>query len=155
MAHVRNHEGAVLDAKVGMWKEGQHSNDLVLVSKCCDERAHRFTPSQVMEQLEFVLNPNRAACNIYLLQRHEARLLPPHRFALNAPPFGGRAGPGVVLGLIKNIPVVPVVVIQQVFCLVYRGEGACSWLIVSRSAAWSERKANHTFSDPIDQTKPI
>lgn len=45
MPHVRNHECPVLNAKVGMRKEGKDRYDLVLVSERCDERTHRSASS--------------------------------------------------------------------------------------------------------------
>ena len=50
MAHVCNHECAVLNAKVGMGEIGQHSNHLVLVSESSDQRADRPASSEIVKQ---------------------------------------------------------------------------------------------------------
>lgn len=72
MAHVCHHKRAVLDAKIGVGEVWQDRNNLVLESKCSDQRTHGFTAAEVMEQFELVLNPNWAARDIDLLQCHES-----------------------------------------------------------------------------------
>lgn len=48
MTHISNHKRAILNPEVGMRKEGQDSNDLILMSEGSDERAHRSASSKVM-----------------------------------------------------------------------------------------------------------
>lgn len=50
MAHICNHECAVLDTKVGMGEVGQHSNHLILVSESSDQRANRPASSKVVQE---------------------------------------------------------------------------------------------------------
>lgn len=122
MAHVRNHESAILNAEVAMRKVGQHCHNLILISKSSDKRADRSTSSKIMEQLELILDPMRTARDVNLLQRNVAALLPSHRLALDASPFGRRCCPAVLLSLAEDVPVIVVVIIQQVLCLVNCGK---------------------------------
>lgn len=48
MTHIRNHKSAILDAKIGMGKEGQDCHNLILMSECSNEWAHRFASSEIM-----------------------------------------------------------------------------------------------------------
>jgi len=67
MAHVCNHECAVLNAKVCVREVGQHCNYLVLVSEGRDKRTDRSASSEIVQQFELVLNSQRATCDIDLL----------------------------------------------------------------------------------------
>lgn len=57
----------------------QDGDDLILVSKCCDEAANSWNATQLVEQLELVLDANRTAGNVDLLHSHIMGL-PVHRF---------------------------------------------------------------------------
>ena len=74
MAHVRNQERAVLYTEIGVPKERQYRDYLVLVPESCDERTHRSAPSQIMQQFQFILNTEGAAGDIDLFQRNVSRL---------------------------------------------------------------------------------
>jgi hypothetical protein len=76
MSHIGDHECAILNAKVGMGKERQDSHNLVLVPESCDQRAHGPAPPKVMEQLQLVLDPQRTAGNVDLLQCNISRFSP-------------------------------------------------------------------------------
>lgn len=125
MAHVCHHKRAILNAKVGMRKVGQHSYNLVLVAEGCDQGTHGFAPSKIMEKLQFVLDANWAAGNIDLLQRHIARRFASSGASIYPAALGRRIVPFllfVVLCLAEDIPVVLVMVVQQILCLVDSGE---------------------------------
>lgn len=49
MAHISNHERAVLDAKVGVRKEGQNCDHLVLMPESRDQRAYILASSKIMQ----------------------------------------------------------------------------------------------------------
>ena len=67
MPHVCDHEGTILYAKIGVREEGQNSHNLILVTKGCDQWAYRTTPSEIMEQLQFILDSDWTAGHIDLL----------------------------------------------------------------------------------------
>lgn len=67
MAHVCNHECAVLDTEICMWEVGQHGNHLILVSEGRDERANRPATSKIMQEFELVLDSQRATCDVDFL----------------------------------------------------------------------------------------
>lgn len=90
MAHVCNHEGAVLNAKVGMGEIGQYSYHLILVSESSDQRADRPASSEIVQQFQLVLDPQRATRDIYLLQRNEFCFFPPCWLVFHSPSFGWR-----------------------------------------------------------------
>jgi hypothetical protein len=54
-------------AKVHVLKEGENSDDLVLVSKGRDERANGVAIFEVVQQLKLIEDSLRAAGNVYLL----------------------------------------------------------------------------------------
>jgi hypothetical protein len=76
VSHIGDHERAVLNAKVGMRKERQDSHNLVLVPEGSDQRTHGPAAPKVMEQLQFILNPQRTAGNVDLLQCNVSRFSP-------------------------------------------------------------------------------
>jgi hypothetical protein len=57
-----------------MSKVWQYSNDLILMSKCCDKWTYKVASSQVVEQIKFVHDPYWAACDVDLLDGDVVRL---------------------------------------------------------------------------------
>lgn len=57
-----------------MTKMWQHGYNLVLMPASGDQRADSFASSQVMQQLEFILNPHWAASNIDFFYGDKAAL---------------------------------------------------------------------------------
>jgi hypothetical protein len=73
MSHIRDHKCAILNAKVSMGKERQDSHNLVLVPESCDQRAHGPAAPKVMEELQLILDSQRTAGNVDLLQCNVSR----------------------------------------------------------------------------------
>lgn len=90
MAHICNHECAILNAKVGMGEIGQHSDHLVLISEGSDQWADRPASSEIVQQFQFILNSQRATGDIDLLQCDKFRFLPSGLLAFKPPSFGWR-----------------------------------------------------------------
>jgi hypothetical protein len=89
-----------------MSKVWQHRNDLILMAEGCDEWTDKVTSSEIVEQVELVHYSYGTTCDVDLLDGNVMRL-----------PLSFLWGP-----LCLIIPVVLIVVIEQVFCFVDRRE---------------------------------
>lgn len=110
-----------------MREKRQDRHNLVQVPESRNERAHGFATAEVMEQLQLILNPKRTTGHVDLLQCHISRLwlvlLSPEAF-IHAASFRWqlptRKTPKVLL---KHVPIVDIVIIEEILGLVHRRKG--------------------------------
>ena len=123
-------------AEVGVSEVGKDSNDLVGVSEGGDEWADGIASSEVVEEVEFVVDSSWAACYVDLLDgdvfgpaaREGVVFVVGEAVALAFERGGGPAG----VFFLFEIPVVVVVLIVKVFCFVDGGECALFLLVYAR-----------------------